>query len=90
MGKETEKPDFLQALQLGFEKNVFNIAGAGASLNLLGNSLFEAPKYGADWRVILQVVTAVVLGMAVFVNSVIEGKERLNNPKNEIPTSNRS
>ncbi|KKS02939.1 hypothetical protein A2W70_00735 [Candidatus Curtissbacteria bacterium RIFCSPLOWO2_02_41_11] len=90
MGKETEKPDFLQALQLGFEKNIANIVGIGASLNLLGNSLIETPRHGVDGLVILQVVTGVILGIAVFANSAIEGKQRLNNPKNELPTSNRS
>jgi len=90
MGKENKELDLLQTLQLGFESQVTNIVGGGLSLHLLGYAAVESTKYGADELVILKVATGVVLGIAIFANSLIEGKERLNSSKNEIPTSHRS
>ena len=81
MGKETEKPDFLQALKFDFEGNLTNIFGGGLSLHNLGQAAVESIKYGADELVILKMAVGVILGIAIVANSLIEGKEKVNNSK---------
>lgn len=90
MSKENKEFDFIRTMQLGFENNIINIVGAGLSLNLLAYSAFEASRYGADELVILKVATGMILGIACLANSLIEGKDKLKNSKNDLPTNNRS